>query len=59
MIWLIITAVAFSAVLLWMLIENRGALKSACGMLNFTELTVEHFLPEKDYISEESNRAMP
>ena len=55
MILLIIAAVAFSAVLLWMLIESRGALNSAGGMLNFTELTVEHFLPQKDYVKSESS----
>jgi len=33
--------------------SGGGTLKSAGGMLNFTELTVEHFLPQKDYIHQD------
>ena len=36
--------------------SGGGTLKSSGGMLNFTELTVEHFLPEKDYVKRESMR---
>ena len=33
--------------------SGQGTLKSSGGMLNFTPLTVEHFLPEKDYVKRE------
>lgn len=33
--------------------SGKGTLKSAGGMLNFSELTVEHFLPQKDYVKNE------
>ena len=33
--------------------SGGGTLKSSDGMLNFTELTVEHFLPLKDYLANE------
>ena len=32
--------------------SGQGTLKSAGGMLNFTPLNVEHYLPEKGYIKE-------
>ena len=32
--------------------SGKGTLKSKGGMLSFTELTVEHFLPKKDYLDE-------
>lgn len=33
--------------------SGGGTLKSSGGMLNFTPLTVEHFLPQKGYLKEE------
>ena len=38
--------------------SGGGTMKSTVGMINFVELTVEHFLPEKDYISEESSQVI-
>ena len=33
--------------------SGQGTLKSEGGMLNFTPLTIDHFLPEKDYVKRE------
>ena len=38
--------------------SGGGTMKSSGGMINFVELTVEHFLPEKDYISEQSSQVI-
>ena len=35
--------------------SGGGSLKSANGMLNFTELSVQSFLPPKGYLAEEEN----
>jgi len=39
--------------------SGGGTMKSYGGMINFTELTVNHFLPSKEYLGDEDSGVVP